>query len=97
VLDPDDPAKLRRLSDLTRVQPTDDTLKNLLGMLTAKLELCSQLPFIAYQADREGFERVAATFRHLAVVERQSVTELLASLRSHLEATGAPVSSERVP
>ena len=97
MLDPDDPVTLRRLSDLGRVQPTDDTLRNLLRMLNAKLELCSQLPFIAYQADREGFEQIAATFRDLAVVERRSVAELIATLKSHLDRTEARVTSERVP
>jgi hypothetical protein len=97
VLDPDDPVTLRRLSDLGRVQPTDDTLRNLVGMLNAKLELCSRLPFIAYQADREGFEEAAATFRNLAEAERRSLTDLLASLKSHLDHTDVRVTSERMP
>ena len=96
MLDPDDPATLSRLSDLRRVQPTDDTLRNLLSALTAKLDLCSQLPFIAYQAEREGFEQAAETFRGLAVVERQSVAELLRTLRTHLDRTELRL-PERMP
>ena len=87
---------MRRLSDLARAQPTDETLRNLLGTLNAKLDLCSRLPFLAYQADREGFEQAAATFRELAVVERRSLTDLLTGLRTHLDHTEARVSSERV-
>jgi hypothetical protein len=97
VLDPDDPVTLRRLSDLGRAQPTDETLRNLLGMLNAKLELCAQLPFIAYQADREGFEQAATAFRELAVAERKSLAELLRSLKTHLDHTEPGVTSERVP
>lgn len=88
---------MRRLSDLARVQPTDETLRNLLEMLNAKLALCSQLPFIAYQADREGFDEAAATFRDLALVERRSLMELLVSLRAHLDHTDSHVTSERLP
>ena len=97
MLDPDDPVTVRRLSDLARAQPADETLRNLLGTLNTKLDLCSRLPFLAYQADREGFEQAAATFRELAVMERRSLTDLLTSLRTHLDHTEAGVSSERVP
>jgi rubrerythrin len=95
VLDPDDPVTLRRLSDLQRAQPTDETLKALIGTLSTKLELCGRLPFLAYQADQEGFTDVAAAFRNLAVAERRLLEELLGSLRDHLDHT-APhaVSSE---
>ena len=85
MLDPDDPVTLRRLSDLGRAQPADETLRNLLGTLNAKLDLCARLPFLAYQADREGFEHAAATFSELAVMERRSLEDLLASLRLHLD------------
>ena len=85
----------QRLSDLDRLQPADETLRNLLGTLNTKLELCTRLPFLAYQADREGFEQAAATFRELAVMERRSLTHLIGSLRSHLDHTGTPVTSER--
>jgi rubrerythrin len=89
VLDPDDPVTLRRLSDLRRSQPTDETLRALLGTLSTKLELCSRLPFLAYQADQEGFGDAAQAFRNLAVAERRTVAELLTSLKSHLDRVDA--------
>lgn len=94
MLDPDDPVTLRRLSDLRRAQPTDETLKALLGTLSTKLELCGRLPFLAYQADQEGFADTAAAFRSLAAAERRSLEELLASLRYHLDRTTVRVGSE---
>ena len=85
--DPDDPVTLRRLSDLRRSQPTDETLKGLLGTLSTKLELCGRLPFLAYQADQEGFAEAATAFRSLAMSERRSLEDLLESLRYHLDRT----------
>jgi hypothetical protein len=73
------------ISDLRGAQPADATLQNLLGVLGAKLELCSRLPIFEYEAGNEGHEAAAAAFRRLADVERQSFNELLASLRRHLE------------
>jgi hypothetical protein len=95
VLDPDDPVTLQRLSDLDRVQPADETLRALLGMLNTKLDLCARLPFLAYQADREGFEDAAASFRAMAVEERRSLADLLVALKSHLDLTQQPLSQER--
>jgi hypothetical protein len=95
VLDPDDPVTLQRLSDLDRVRPADETLRALLGTLTTKLDLCARLPFLAYQADREGFGDAAATFREMAVHERRSLADLLVTLRSHLDVTEAVTSQER--
>jgi hypothetical protein len=94
VLDPDDPVTLQRLGDLRRVQPADDTLRNLVITLNAKLELCERLPFLAFQADREGFGDAATSFRELAVAERRSLTGLLASLRYHLDRTQAAADKE---
>jgi rubrerythrin len=94
VLDPDDPVTLRRISDLRSAQPTDETLKALLATLSTKLELCGRLPFLAYQADQEGFQDVAAAFRSLAVAERQQLGELLTSLRYHLDHTVPAMTSE---
>ena len=96
MLDPDDPVTLRRLSDLRRAQPTDETLKALLGTLSTKLELCGRLPFLAYQADQEGFEDAATAFRALAIAERRSLDGLIASLKYHLERTAVRVGSEGV-
>jgi rubrerythrin len=94
VLDPDDPVTLRRLSDLRRSQPTDETLKALLGTVSTKLELCGRLPFLAYQADQEGFQDVASAFRSLAIAERRLLEELLTSLRFHLERTTETAAAE---
>ena len=97
MLDPDDPVTLRRLSDLRRSQPTDETLKGLLGTLSTKLELCSRLPFLAYQADQEGFAEAAMAFRSLAMSERRSLEDLLQSLRYHLDRTADRVGQESGP
>jgi len=84
VLQPDDSAASRRLSDLRRAQPADTTLQNLLGLLNAKLDLCSRLPVFEYEAGSEGHDACAAAFRDLAAVERHSFNELLVCLRAHL-------------
>jgi hypothetical protein len=97
VLDPDDPVTIQRLSDLDRARPADETLRALLGTLTAKIDLCARLPFLAYQADREGFEDAAASFRAMAVEERRSLADLLATLRCHLDLTQESVSPEGTP
>ena len=97
MIDPDDPVTLQRLSDLERVRPADETLRALLGTLTTKLDLCAQLPFLAYQADREGFEDAAASFRAMAEQERRSLADLLRALKCHLDLTQEAVSQERTP
>ena len=74
------------INDLRGAQPADATLQNLLGVLNAKLELCSRLPIYEYEAGNEGHEECAAAFRALAEVERQSFNELLGVLRRHLDA-----------
>jgi hypothetical protein len=85
VLDPDDPVTLQRLSDLERVRPTNETLRGLLETLNTKLDLCARLPFLAYQADREGFENAAETFREMALDERRAIAGLLVSLKTQLD------------
>jgi hypothetical protein len=75
----------RRLTDLRRAQPADATLRNLLGVLNAKLELCASLPVFEWEAGSEGHEDCAAAFRHLAEAERQSCSEILDRLRAHLD------------
>jgi hypothetical protein len=79
----------RRLTDLRRAQPTDATLRNLLGVLTAKLELCASLPVYEWEAGSEGHEDCAAAFRSLAEAERQSCNDVLNRLREHLELRAA--------
>jgi hypothetical protein len=97
VLDPDDPVTVKRLSDLERVRPADETLRALIGTIATKLDLCARLPFLAYQADREGFEDAAASFRAMAEQERRSLADLLLTLKCHLDLTQQPVSQERTP
>jgi hypothetical protein len=75
----------RRLTDLRRAQPADATLKNLLGVLNAKLELCASLPVYEWEAGTEGYEECAAAFRHLAEAERRSCSDVIDRLREHLE------------
>jgi hypothetical protein len=79
----------RRLSDLRRSQPADATLKNLLSVLSAKLELCASLPVYEWEAGTEGHEVCALAFRHLAEAERHSCNEVLDRLREHLEQRAA--------
>ena len=82
----------RRLSDLRRAQPADATLRNLLGVLNAKLELCASLPVFEWEAGSEGYEECAIAFRRLAEAERQSCSVVLDRLREHLNsrATATP-------
>jgi hypothetical protein len=75
----------RRLTDLRRAQPTDATLRNLLGVLSAKLELCASLPVYEWEAGSEGHEDCADAFRRLAEAERQSCNDVLNRLREHLD------------
>lgn len=74
----------RRLTDLRRAQPADATLKNLLGVLSAKLELCASLPVYEWEAGSEGYEECAAAFRDLAEAERRSTSDVIDRLREHL-------------
>ena len=77
------------------MRPGNETLRALLGTLSTKLDLCTRLPFLAYQADREGFGDAAAMFREMAVHERRSLAGLLVTLKSHLDVTEAVTSQER--
>jgi hypothetical protein len=72
------------LADLRRAQPADPALRNLLGILTAKLELFAYLPVFEYEAAVDGNEIFAAAFHRLAEHERRTFDELLACLRIHL-------------
>jgi hypothetical protein len=90
VLHPDESHAARRLSDLRKAQPGDPTLQNLLGLLSAKLELCARLPIFEYEAGSQGHEAAARAFRRLAEVERQSFDEILTCLRGHIDETSNP-------
>jgi hypothetical protein len=76
----------RVLTDLRSAQAVDPTLQNVLRLLSVKLDLCSRLPVFEYEAVQQGDEISARTFHDLAEVERQTVNDLLACLRIHLEA-----------
>jgi hypothetical protein len=94
VLGADDSNPARRLSELRRAQPADPTLQNLLGILSAKLELCARLPVFEYEAGSQGHDHCARTFRRLAELERQSFNEILACLRRHIDETPAVAAAE---
>ena len=74
----------RRLSDVSRAQPGDVTLQNLLGVLVAKLDSCRRLPLFAFEAANEGHVTCAQAFRELADAERASLDTLLTHLAEHL-------------
>jgi hypothetical protein len=78
-------AAVTRLSDLRRAQPADATLKNLIGVLNTKLELCSHLPVFAWEASNEGCEESAVALRTLAEMERRSCAAVIDCLRDYLE------------
>lgn len=75
----------QRLSDLARVHPADRTLQNLLGTLSAKLELLGRLPVYEYEAAIEGRDASVIAFRELAEVERRTFNNLLGCLRVQLD------------
>jgi len=83
----------RRLSDLRRAQPGDATLRNLLGVLNAKLELCANLPVFEWEASSEGWSERADAFRDLADAERRSCADVLEQLRAHIEQRAATLGS----
>ena len=78
-----------RLSDLRRGQPADTTLRNLLGVLSAKLELCASLPVYEWEAGSEGHTACATAFRDLAELERRTCNDVLEQLRTHLDRRAA--------
>lgn len=82
---PDSSPATRSLSDLRQAQPGDATLRNLLGILSIKLDLCANLPIFEWEASSEGWTERAAALRDLAEAERGSCTEMLEQLRLHLE------------
>jgi len=77
----------QRLAELRRAHPHDATLQNLLALLTVKLDLSTRLPVFEYEADSEGFSETASFLSALATAERDSLQEILASLRRHLDRT----------
>jgi hypothetical protein len=84
VIQQDERAALRRLSDVSRAHPGDMTLQNLLGVLSAKLDSCRRLPIFEYEAGNEGQHATAEAFHALAIAERASIDQLLVCLEQHL-------------
>jgi hypothetical protein len=80
----------QRLSTLRRAQPADATLRNLLGVLNAKLELCARLPVYEWEAQHAGQDGCARAFGKWAEAEHRSCAEVLDCLREVL-AQQAPV------
>jgi len=78
----------QRLNELRRAHPYDATLQNLLTLLTAKLDLSARLPVFEYEADSEGFAETASFLSALGSAERESVQDVVRSLRLHLDRTG---------
>ena len=87
----------QRLAALRSAQPCDTTLQNLLSILNAKLDLSARLPVFEYEADSEGFPEVASFMSALASAERESVQDVLRSLRLHLDGTSGRFTSSKVP
>jgi len=83
----------QRLAELRSAQPCDTTLQNLLNILTAKLDLSARLPVFEYEADSEGFPEAASFISALASAERESVHDVIRSLRQHLDRTSGRFTS----
>jgi hypothetical protein len=79
----------QRLAELRRAHPHDATLQNLLAVLSVKLDLSARLPVFEYEADSEGFADTASFLSSLASAERDSLQDVLTSLRHHLDRTAA--------
>ena len=77
----------QRLAELRRAHPHDATLQNLLAVVSVKLDLSARLPVFEYEADSEGFADTASFLSSLASAERDSLQDVLTSLRHHLDRT----------
>ena len=77
----------QRLADLRAAHPHDATLQNLLTIVSAKLDLSARLPVYEYEADSDGFSDTASFLAALASAERESLQEILATLRRHIDRT----------
>ena len=86
----------QRLAELRSAQPCDTTLQNLLSILNAKLDLSARLPVFEYEADSEGFPEAASFMSALASAERESVEDIVRSLRLHLDRTSGRFTSSKV-
>jgi len=75
----------RRLSELRATQPANATLRSLIEILQAKLELSARLPVLVFEAEEDGEDECARLFRSLVDSERQQIAALLEGLRTHLD------------
>ena len=64
-------------------------MKNLLGLLSTKLELSASLPVFKWEAENEGYTECAAAFDELAEAEQRSCAVVLEQLRTLLERRAA--------
>ncbi len=77
---------IRRLRELQASQPVDTTLRNLLELLQAKLQLSARLPVLVFEAEQDGDHACAGLFRALVASEKSEIAELLEGLRTLLDA-----------
>jgi rubrerythrin len=71
---------VRSLSQIQQEQEGRRTLRNMAGVLQAKLELLTLYGAYEYDAGEEQMEECAQLFRELAQSERAEVDQLLAVL-----------------
>ncbi len=72
-------------------------MRNLLELLSGKLELCARLPVLTLEAHREGHEDVVKAFEDLAESERGAIERLKRCLLAELVATTETPERERRP
>jgi hypothetical protein len=96
VIRPEENGAAQRLSSLRQAQPVDATLRNLLGVLDTKLELCARLPVYEWEAKHAGHDSCAQAFGNWADAEHRSCAEVLSCLREALsQQAGVPEASCR--
>jgi hypothetical protein len=80
----------RTLHDITAEQRDSATLRGLVSVLHAKLELRARYSLLEYEAGHEGRPNCAALFRELAAADRESIERLATALAAELKSTGVP-------
>lgn len=88
---------ITRLTELKAAQPADATLRNLVDVLQAKLQLSARLPLLVLEAEQDGDDAGARVFRSLVTQERNQITALLDGLRLHLDAMHKDVLATLTP
>jgi hypothetical protein len=84
----------RGLGELRRARAADETTRNLLELLSSKLELCARLPVLELEAAHEGHTTAVEAFRAVAEVERGSIETLKRCLLVELAATSEDARSQ---